>query len=164
MASGDSLFTFLPFDNEPPASGYATPDLRNAHPCLSFDASTDEAAVFTGVLPRHYGGGGITVDLHFAATSATSGNAVLTAAFERIGDGVQNIDSDGFASAQSVTSAVPGVSGNVKIISIPFTNGAQIDSLAVGEAFRLKVTRDADNGSDTATGDLELIAVHGRET
>ena len=55
MASGDTLATFFPEDNEPPASAYATFDTRNAHPVLDFDGSTaDEEAVFTGVLPRNY--------------------------------------------------------------------------------------------------------------
>jgi hypothetical protein len=37
-----------------------------------------------------------------------------------------------------------------------------MDSLAAGEAFRLRVTRDA--ASDTATGDAELLAVVLRES
>lgn len=39
-----------------------------------------------------------------------------------------------------------------------------MDSLAAGEAFRLKVTRDADNASDTMAGDAELIGVEIKET
>ena len=34
MASGATLITFFPCDNEPPASAYATLDTRNAHPTL----------------------------------------------------------------------------------------------------------------------------------
>ena len=37
-----------------------------------------------------------------------------------------------------------------------------MDSVAVGEAFRLKITRDA--ASDDATGDAEILAVEIRET
>jgi hypothetical protein len=164
MASGNTLLVFTALANEPPATAYATLDLRNNHPVLNFDATTNESAVFRGVLPRHYGGGGITVYLHVAFASATTNEARFDVSFERIGDAQQNIDSDGFASAQSVDVTAPATSGNVKIANIAFTNGAQIDSIAAGEMFRLKVTRDASNVNDDATGDAQLIAIELKET
>lgn len=165
MASGNTLCIFLADHNRPPASIPATQDWRNGHIVLDFDAATDWEAIFESVLPRHYGGGGITAYLHFAMSTATSGNVVWQAAFERIGDGQQDIDLDGFAAFQSSGAiAVPSVSGNIKICTIAFTDGAQMDSVAVGEAFRFKVRRDADNASDTAAGDAELLAVELKET
>lgn len=164
MASGNTLLTLFPQDNEPPSSSYATLDTRNGHPVLDYDAAADESAIFTGILPRHYAGGGLTVYLHYAMSSAESGDVVLTVAFERIGDQQQDIDSDGFATAKSATVTVPATSGLVDIASLAFTDGAEIDSIAVGEAFRVKVTRDADNVADTAAGDLELLAVEIKET
>lgn len=164
MASGQTLAIFTPLNNEPPASAFATLDLRNGHPVLDFDAGVAENAIFTFVLPRNYGGGGLTVYIHWAATSAITGDCVWNAAFERIGEGQQDIDADGFATAQAATATAPATSGNVDIQAIPFTDGAQMDSLAVGEAFRLKITRDAANASDTMTGDAELVAVEIKET
>jgi len=32
-----------------------------------------------------------------------------------------------------------------------------IDSVTAGDGFRLKITRDADSGSDTLSGDVELV-------
>lgn len=163
MASGDTLLIFLPGNNEPPSANFATLDSRNLHPCLDFDAATNESAVFSAILPQHYDGGGVTVYLHYALTSATSGDTDWDVAFERVGDQQLDIDSDSFASVQSVdNTTVPGTSGNVDVVSIAFTDGAQMDSVAAGELFRLKVTRDA--ASDTATGDAELYAVEIRET
>jgi hypothetical protein len=163
MASGNTLLIFTSQATEPPATNSATPDTRNSHPVLDFDASTNESAVFSAIMPRHYGGGGVTVYLHVAASSATTGDWDFDVAFERIGDSQQDIDSDGFATAQSVdNTTVPGTSGHVDIISVAFTDGAQMDSVAVGEGFRLKVTRDA--ASDTATGDAELRFVELKET
>lgn len=164
MAAGDTLITVFPNDNEPPASSFATFDTRNAHPVLDFDAATDEIAQFTCILPRYYSGNGITAYIHWAASTATSGNVVWSLAFERIGDEQQNLDTDGFATANTVTAAAPGTSGLVAIDSIAFTNGAQIDSIAVGESFRIRLIRDADNGSDTMAGDAELVAIELRET
>jgi len=163
MASGDTLLIFTPLHNEPPASNAATFDVRNAHPVLDFDAATSEDAVFSGVMPQHYGGGGVTVYIHYSMATATANTIDWDAAFERIGDGQQDVDSDSFAAANSEDdTTVPGTSGHVDVVSIAFTDGADMDSVAAGELFRLKVTRDA--VSDDATGDAELHAVEIRET
>jgi hypothetical protein len=164
MASGDTLIIFTPLANEPPSTNFAALDTRNGHPVLDFDASTDESAVFTGVLPRHYAGGGITISLRWAASSATTGNVVWNTQIERMEDEGTDFDSDAFAAAQAATAAAPGTSGATQFTDIAHTSGAQMDSLAAGETFRLKVTRDADNGSDTMTGDAELFAFEIRET
>jgi hypothetical protein len=163
MASGNTLIVFVPLGNEPPASNYATLDHRNVHPCLDFDTTTAEAAVWSSVLPRHYAGGGITVYVHWAASTATTGTIGWTVEFERIGDSQQDVDSDGFASAQTITATtVPGTSGHVDITSVAVTDGANIDSIAVGEAFRIRIKRDV--ASDDAAGDAELYAVELKET
>jgi hypothetical protein len=163
MASGDTLLVFTAAHGAPTATNYATFDARNQHTVLDFDDTTNESTVFEAVMPRHYGGGGVTVYLHYSMTSATSGDIDWDVAWERIGDQQLDIDADSFATANSVdNTTVPGTSGNVDIVSIAFTNGAQMDSVAVGEAFRLKVTRDA--ASDTGTGDAELLRVEVKET
>lgn len=164
MASGDTLLIFRPQNSEPPATNMATLDARNAHIVLDFDDTANESAIFGTVLPRHYSGTtGVTVYIHYAMTTATSGNIDWDASFERVGDQQLDLDVNSFAAVQSVdNTTVPGTNGNVDIVSIAFTDGAQMDSLAVGEYFRLKVTRDA--VSDTATGDAELVAVEIKET
>lgn len=163
MASGDTLCVFTPLHNEPPGSNPATLDTRNYHPVLDFDGATNESAVFSTVMPRHYAGSGVTVYIHYAMSTDTTNDIDWDAAFERIGDQQQNLGSDGFAAVQSVdNTTVPGTAGLVDIVSIAFTDGAQMDSVAVGEGFRLKVTRDA--ASDTSTDDAELRFVEIKET
>lgn len=164
MASGETLVTFVPQSVEPLAAANARIDYRNYHPVLDFkDAATNENAVFSAVMPRNYAGGGVTVYLHYSMSSATTGDVDWDAAFERIGDQQQDIDSDGFAAVNSVdNTTVPGTSGLVDIVSIAFTDGADMDSVAVGEGFRLKITRDG--ASDTATGDAELRFIEIKET
>ena len=164
MATGDTLLILTTLMNEPPASAGASPDTRNAHAVLDFDAAANENALFRGILPRNYGGGGITVYVHYAMSSATTGSVIWNTAFERIGDGAQDIDADGFAAAIALTHAVPATSGNVAVAALAHTNGAQIDSIVVGESFRLKVTRDAAAAGDDATGDAELTAIELKET
>jgi hypothetical protein len=163
MASGNTLAIFTPLQNEPPSSAFATLDTRNGHPCLDFDDTTAEAAIFSTILPRHYGGGGITVYLTWAATSAITGTGGWTVEFERIGDGQQDVDADSFATAQTITAAtVPGTSGLTDITNVAVTNGANIDSIAVGELFRLRIKRDV--AGDSAAGDLELYGAELKET
>ena len=163
MASGDTLLILMPYANEPTAANYATLDTRNQHPCLDFDATTNEYAVWSVIMPRNYAGGGLTVYLHYAMSSAEADTIDWDAAFERIGDEVLDIDGDSFAAVQSVdNTTVPGTTGLVDIVNIVFADGAEMDSIAVGELFRIKIDRDAVN--DDAAGDAELVAVEIKET
>lgn len=162
MASGDTLLVFTALHYEPPSQDYATLDTRNQHPVLDFDSTTNESALFSGVMPRHYAGNGLTVYLHYAMSSATSGSVDWDVAFERISDQQQDIDVDGFAAAKSVDgTTVPGTSGLVDVASIDFNGGSEIDNIVCGEGFRFKVMRDAVN--DTATSDAELLFVEIKE-
>jgi hypothetical protein len=162
MASGNTLCTFFPTDNEPPASNHATFDTRNGHPVLDFDTTTQEIAIFTDIMPRNYAGGGVTVYIH-ATSDATSGTMGWDVSFERMSDATLDIDADSFATAQVVTAAtVPGTSGVVLVLNVAITNGANMDSVAVGEAFRIRIRRDVAN--DTAASDNNLLAVEIKET
>lgn len=163
MASGQTLAILTPLANEPPSANNTLFDTRNSHPVLDFDDSTNWSAVFTDIMPRAYDGGGLTVYIHYAMSSAVAGDIDWDVSFERIGDQQLDIDGDGFAAVQSVNNTtVPGASGLVDIVNVGFTDGAQIDGIAIGESFRIKITRDA--ASDTAVGDSELVAVEIKET
>lgn len=163
MASGNTLCVFNALQAEFPSSNMATLGLRNAHPVLNFDTTTQETCYFSAVLPRHYTGSGITVYLHWAAATATTGTIGWDVAFERIGAAQQDLDADGFATAQTVTAAtVDGTSGNVSITNVAVSDGANVDSVAVGEYFRLRIRRDV--ATDTAAGDASLVAVELKES
>lgn len=166
MASGDTLLVFTPYHNEPPSVSFATLDLRNSRPVLDFDGSADEEAVFSAILPRRYSGGGLTVTTYWSFTSATSGNLRVQAAIERIDASSLDIDTDSFASFQSVGVTAPGTNGQIIAGSVTFTSGAQMDSLAAGEMFRLKIRRDADgtSGTDDIATDAELVGIEIKET
>lgn len=167
MASGDTLLMLSPLANEPPATSYATLDLRNGHPVLDFDGAADEEAVFSGILPRHYGGGGLTVNLWVGCTSATSGTMRWQVSIERIDASSLDIDADSFATANSNGVTAPGTSGQFLVCAVTFTSGAQMDALAAGEPFRLKVRRDADGTSgtdDISSSDAELLMIEIKET
>lgn len=163
MASGDTLAVFTALDGEPPASNYATLDTRNNHPVLDFDTTTSETIYFRGVLPNNYAGGGLTIFLAWMATSATSGTIGWLVAIERLADGGTDLDADSFASANTLTAeTVDAAAGVLDYGSVAFTSGAQMDSLAANEVYRISIARDVTN--DTATGDAELVAVWIKET
>lgn len=161
MASGETLCKFKPQDNEP-QTGSGRRDTRNNHPTI--DLALTEIMVVSDIMPRNYAGTtGITINMHIAMSSATANDIKLEGSLERIGE-VQNLDSDGFAAAQNTGDiTVPGTSGDIDIIPVTFTDGAQMDSIAVGEGFRLKVERVVVVGTD-ATGDLEIRFIEIKET
>jgi hypothetical protein len=158
MASGTLLGQWTPAANQPPATAFATFDTRNSVLVLDFDAATDESAIFAGKL-RGYDGGGITVNVHWMASTATSGDVIWAGAFER---GNTDLDADSFDTAQTATGTANATSGIETVTAITFTN-SQIDGLLNSERFRFRLTRDADAGGDTMTGDAEVILVEAVE-
>lgn len=136
-----------------PASNYAGVAVRNAHPVLTYDTTTPETAYFYGVVPDNYASEGFTFEVWYCAATATSGTIGWTVAFETL-DG-QDIDSSGFASAQTITAAtVPASAGQVTSGTVDFTN-AQIDGLVAGDAFRISLTRNT--SADNASGDAQVL-------
>lgn len=142
-----------------PTSAPAGQSTRNQHRVATFDPSTDEGLVFEGALDDSYNSSNnLTVTLYWAANGATSGAAVWNVAFEYVDDGTLDLDADSFASAQAATTTTAGTDGVLATTTITFTQ-SQADSIVAGSPFRLKVTRDADNGSDTLTVDAQLVRV-----
>lgn len=161
MATGDTMNIFTALNNVPPTTNFASLGFRNRHAVLEFDGATNESAVFEGILPNHYNGGGLTVYIHWAC-AGTSGDVDWDGQIERVNDAF-DLDADSFAAVQSVdNTAVPGNSGVLDVVSIAFTSGAQMDSLTAGEAYRLKITRDA--VSDTNTNNALITRVEVTET
>jgi hypothetical protein len=162
MASGDTLAVLTPLAYEPPATNYATINVRNGHPILEFDSATQETAIWTQIMPRNYAGGNITVSPRWAAVP-TTGTVGWDVTFERLNDAGQDIDADGFATAQTITAAtVDATSGNPKTTSVTATAGSTgTDSIAAGDLYRVRLRRDV--ATDTAAGDAQVLAVEIRE-
>lgn len=152
-----SIARFRARDNEPPATGYATLDTRNARLVLDFDDTLQESAVFAGVIPQGADlSAGLKVRIAWMATSATSGNARWGVQFER-----ENTDADtggdSYDAATEANSTAAGTSGVPAVVEITATS---IDGLTAGDGFRLKVYRDTtDTTNDTMSLDAELLWV-----
>lgn len=149
-----------------PASNPAQLTTRNHHPILAYRAGTGaEFAYFGGVFGRGYDGNGLTVTLVWMAATATSGSVVWAGKFERH-HATHDIDSDGWGTRVEAAAALTNQrgSGYIQFTTIAFTDGAEIDSLAVGESFRLSIERDATDANDDMTGDAQLLRVVITET
>lgn len=171
MASGDTLLILPAQAATPPGTTAATFDVlvgaatpAESVPVLDFDDSTDEHTDFICEMPQHYAGGGLTCVIKYAAAAAT--NAVVwNLAIRRIADDAEDIDTTAHSyDYNAVTATVASAIGEVDYATITFTDGADMDSVAVGELFILRVRRDADNGSDTLSGDAMLISIEIKET
>ena len=164
MASGDVLARWQAIAGVPPLTAFAALTRRNNHFVQNFDAATVESIDFGDSLDRRYNGNGVTLIITWMAASAVTGNVKWNAQFERHDDEATDLDADSFAAYNSTTSACPAASGALQYTTITFTDGAQMDSLAVGEDFRLRVTRHADDAADTMAGDAQLKSVELLET
>lgn len=162
MASGDTLFVFNPMSYEPPASGYATPDNRNGVPCLRFDDTTQECALFSAIMPNNYGSGTLSIYVHHASASGTSGTIGWVVDFQRVGMRILDVDAENWGPSQIVQAAtVSPTGGQLDIVSTTMVNGTGISNTSIGELFRFRIKRDVAN--DTCVNDAELYAIEIRE-
>lgn len=164
MASGATLLTLVPAAFDPPVTDPATWGLRNSTPHLDFAEGANYAAIWSGVvLPTpSYGGGGIRLKIHWRAATATTGVVVWGGSIER--QVSQDQDSDGFGAETTVaSSATNGTSGVENVTDLDLTSGTNMDSLAAGEAARIKIRRLPGDASDTMVGSAELTLIEIRE-
>jgi hypothetical protein len=126
---------------------------------LSFDAATDEFAYWKWQA-INYGSGNLTLNLYWYADSASSGDVIWDATIAAITANTdsQDVETKAFATLTSVTDSHLGTTGQrVHLCTITISN---LDSLAADDLCWLRISRDANNGSDTMTGDAILLLAH----
>jgi hypothetical protein len=123
---------------------------------LAFDASTEEWCTWQFRMPADYASAPVAI-VSFKMASATSGGVVwdVRVSATTTGDS-QDVDAQDFGSANTATGTAPGTAGYLLDTSVTLTNA---DSVAAGDFVVLRVARAAADGSDTATGDAELVSV-----
>lgn len=93
----------------------------------------------------------------YKMASATTGGIAWDVRLSAVTDNdATDIDAKGYGSANVGTATVPGTAGYIDIMSITLTNA---DSVAAGDWVTVRLARAVANGSDTATGDAELMGV-----
>jgi hypothetical protein len=127
-------------------------------PAWIYDAATIEEIILNGYMSEQYGAGDVSVNVQWsAALTATTGDVKWNIAFKSLSSSV-DLDTKGYATAQTVTTTTHGTNGATVISSITFTN-AQADSITAGDAYQLKVTRHASDSGDTMSADAEVLRV-----
>ena len=156
----------------PPTTLGATPDsiLSGSSPAevfrvWDFDPTTVEYMDFHGMLAKSYDDGGVTVRIPWSASTAVgTGSTIWGAAFRAIPDDAEDLDgSHTYVYNDASADLAPSAKGEVAYVEIPFTDGADMDSLAAGERFVLRIRRNTAGGDDMS-GDAELHQPSGFET
>lgn len=121
---------------------------------LAFDAAADEWVTWQFRIPDDYASGP-TLKIQWKATSATSGVVVWDARVSATSPGdSQDVDAQDFDSANTANGTAPSTAGYLVETSITLTNA---DSLAAGDFVVIRLCRVGSSGSDTATGDAEMM-------
>ena len=168
MTTGDGLMAFFAWDGTVPfvsgaqlGSIQGTSSRNELFQIASFDDTKLEILDFMGVLPGHYTGGGLTCTIMFAHANNSSG-PTWELAFRAIPDDTEDLDTTAHTyDYNTVAAGVPSVVGEVGYDDVTFTDGADMDNLAAGELFNLRVRRDPATGG---AGDAQLISIYIKET
>lgn len=167
MASGNTIFILTPENSKPPATLYATLDtITDASTpnavltVLDFDPSTDEYADWFFTVPSNYSGGGFTVSWKGGTDNTSTGTLELEIRMVVIADatiltGDLGLDA---ATAVTITDTPPATPINKMNQSTTGTlSHANAGSPSAGDRVGIRVKRDT--GTDTNTGDLQLLEV-----
>jgi len=167
MASTDTLYVWEARAGLPPGELTAVPQfgLRRGFVHAAFDDAADEFLDFHGIAPSSFSlAGGLTVRLFWAATNESGLGLTVqwNVGFRLVDIGVNNIDDDHPYVPNTASGTEDSVSGRFTRTEITFVTGGDMDSVASGEVFVLRVSRDV--SADTLVGDAELYSVEIEET
>ena len=154
MASGQ-VFVLTP---SPPGLKYALEDIYTSSatatggayesmPVWAFNAATAEHMDLYGRAVG-YGGSGLTLYLSWLCTVTATEKAVWGAGIRRLATATDDFDAAFAYDYNYATDLQPANAGFMSSFTITFTDGSDMNSLADGEAFVLRLRRNA-----TATGD-----------
>jgi hypothetical protein len=139
-----------------PTSNPARIDNGETNTRLLFDAATDQSATWQMVVPQDYGTT-LKIRLVYSLASATSGDVVWNVSVMAVTPGdAADVNTESFDTVNAATETVPATAGYLDTAAITLSNA---DSAAAGDYLKVKISRDADNGSDTAAGDVELVGI-----
>jgi hypothetical protein len=124
----------------------------------NFDAANLEWLCWSFRMPSNYSSAPV-LKVQYKMTSATTGNVIINGrlAAVTVGDAT-DVDAKVFAAANvSSATAVPSTTaGKLGEISLALSTD---DGLAAGDFVVVYLARDGASGSDTAAGDMEVVAV-----
>lgn len=142
-----------------PSTAYPNRGVVQNREYLSFDDTTVEGARSRPfAMPAAYTGSGtLKCDIYYIMASATADKVDWEVSVEAVtpADATDLDAGESFDTANAADGTVPSTAGYLGKITVTLTNK---DSVAAGDMVRLKLERDADDGSnDTATGDARFL-------
>ena len=127
---------------------------------MAFDDTTVQTAGTKAVaMPGQYAGGTLKASIGYMMASATSGKVDFEVSVEAVTDGdPADLDAgESFDVVNASNATVPATAGFLAVLTVDLNNKA---SVAAWDMFRIKLQRDADDGTDdTATGDARVLWV-----
>lgn len=168
MASGNTLFIFIPKDNVPPSSNFATLDLITAatgfREVLDFIGSggaADETAIFESAWPSQYAGGGVDCVVHYSTDGTSVGAVQWEVSIEVVQDADdQDAGGQDFGTLTDITDTPGTATANIlDITAAGAITHANCGSPAVGDGMRFKITRDFNHATNTDDAQLSKVVV-----
>jgi hypothetical protein len=128
------------------------PDMK----VLDYDASTVENAQFSVAFPKSWNEGTVTYQVFWTPSSTNTGNCIFSLGGVAIGDG-DTIDV-AYGTLVDVTDAGIGTIEDQQVS--PVSSAVTIaGSPAVDQLTYLQLSRNADSGADTFTGDARVLGI-----
>jgi hypothetical protein len=123
---------------------------------LDYDASTVENAQFSVAFPKSWNEGTVTYQVFWTPSSTNTGNCIFSLGGVAIGDG-DTIDV-AYGTLVDVTDAGIGTIEDQQVS--PVSSAVTIaGSPAVDQLTYLQLSRNADSGADTFTGDARVLGI-----
>lgn len=116
-----------------------------------FDKDTDESIYFDFVVPADFQTGNITVKIYWIAAVATTGDVVWN--FATLGREDSEAFDSALGAAEAKTDTTDGTAKDLNITTFTAFN----PSWAAGDLAIVKISRDANNGSDTLAEDARFL-------
>lgn len=147
-----------------PVAGETLPEFKQAGSTISvqsysFDAASTEAIQFTVPYLPAYGSGNLTCKILWYGDTASSGDVVWGASVACLTPetDTQDIETDAWATENTVTDSHLGTTAQrLHTASVTISN---LDSITTGDYFNLRIRRIGGNGSDTMSGDAQVVGV-----
>lgn len=143
----------LPYGANPAGS-----TLRNSRAVLTYDDTTEQAALFPGVAHKNLTDANRTFYVEWASAVSTSGGAVFSVQFEATAG--KSLDVSSFA-AEVLMPAVPcnASLGFTSVSSVELTK-AQMDNLAARGTYRVVVSRKPSAPGDDMVGLAHVLSCY----
>ena len=156
--AGEIQENFKVQDAKLPGTNPAAIDGGETNWRLLFDASTAENVYWQAVMDDDYAGAPLYADVLYSMNSATSGGVCFKVYLMAVTPGDSaDINTESYDTANGgCDSGVPGTAGYLDKITVTLSN---LDALSAGDLYKVKLERDVSNGTDTATGDAEVVGV-----